>query len=175
MAPGRPEPRPATVQLGQAILRALRRNETALGNGPLVLAVSGGADSLAMLLAASIVRESLARDIVIAHLSHGIRKSAERREAAMVRRVARDLHVPLEHEQAAAESSEASARATRYAFFERVAHAHSAAAVAINARHRAAWRWCDPRVVPTWPWRRSSDHAAPDSRGNAGRYHRRVR
>lgn len=130
MAPGRPARRPATVQLGQTILRALRRNQAALSDGPLILAVSGGADSLAMLLAASAVRQSLGRDIVVAHLSHGVRKSAERREAALVRRVARYLHVPLEHEQAAAGSSEASARATRYAFFARVAHAHSATAVA---------------------------------------------
>jgi tRNA(Ile)-lysidine synthase len=130
MAPQRRGQMPATVRLGQFILRAVRRNGGALGTGPLILAVSGGTDSLAMLLAAATVRESIKREIVIAHFSHGLRKSAERREAALVRRTARELQVPLEHEQAETGRSEASARDARYAFLGRVARLHRAAAVA---------------------------------------------
>ena len=81
-------PKPETVRLGQLILRVLRRHAEGQGAGPLVLAVSGGTDSLAMLLAAATVRASLGREIIVAHFSHGLRKSAERREAALVRPIA---------------------------------------------------------------------------------------
>jgi tRNA(Ile)-lysidine synthase len=124
------EGQPATVRLGKLLLRVTRRHTDALGSGPLVIAVSGGADSLAMLLAAATVRRSLKREIVVAHFSHGLRKSAERREAAQVRRVARRLQIPLKHEQAAVGASEASARDARYRFFSRVAASVGAAAVA---------------------------------------------
>jgi tRNA(Ile)-lysidine synthase len=122
--------KPATLRLGQVILRAVRRASSSLGEGPLVLALSGGTDSLAMLLAAATVRQSLGREVIVAHFSHGFRKNAERREAALVRRVTRLLELPLEHEQADIKGSEASARDARYAFFGRVVAARGAAAVA---------------------------------------------
>lgn len=130
MASHQTEQKPATLRLGQLVLRVVRRNKDKLGAGPVVLAVSGGTDSLAMLLATATIRESLGREIVVAHFSHGLRKSAEKREAALVRRVTRALAIPLEHEQAQTGNSEASARSARYAFFERVASAHGAALVA---------------------------------------------
>ncbi len=123
-------PKPETVRLGQLILRVLRRHAEGQGAGPLVLAVSGGTDSLAMLLAAATVRASLGREIIVAHFSHGLRKSAERREAALVRRISKRFNLPLEHEQAATGPSEASARDARYAFFGRVATLRDAALVA---------------------------------------------
>ena len=122
--------KPATQRLGQVIVRALRRASDSLDNGPLVLAVSGGTDSLAMLLAAATIKQSLGCEVIVAHFSHGFRKNAERREAALVRRVARLLELPLEHEQADTKGSEAAARDARYAFFGRVVAAHGAAAVA---------------------------------------------
>jgi tRNA(Ile)-lysidine synthase len=120
---------PATLRLGQVILRAVRRASDSLGDGPLVFAVSGGTDSLAMLLAAATVRRSLGHEVVVAHFSHGFRKNAERREAALVRRVTRLLQLSLEHEQADIQGSEAFARDARYAFFGRVVAARGAAAL----------------------------------------------
>ncbi len=122
--------KPATLRLGQLVLTVVRRNDSKLADGPMVLAVSGGTDSLAMLLATATIRESLGREIVVAHFSHGLRKSAEKREAALVRRIARELELPLEHEQASTGRSEASARNARYAFFGRVASSRGAALVA---------------------------------------------
>ena len=130
MASQRSRQKPATLRLGQLVLRVVRRNDSKLADGPLVLAVSGGTDSLAMLLATATVRESLGREIVVAHFSHGLRKSAEKREAALVRRIARELGLPLEHEQAETGRSEASARNARYAFFGRVASSRGAALIA---------------------------------------------
>jgi tRNA(Ile)-lysidine synthase len=124
------EQRRTTLRLGQLILRAVRRQPNVRGDGPLVLAVSGGADSLAMLLAAATVRQSIGHELVVAHFSHGIRKSAERGEAALVRRIARELGLALEHEQATTGHAEADARDARYAFLARVAGKHGAWAVA---------------------------------------------
>ena len=95
-----------------------------------MLAVSGGTDSLALLLATATVRKALGREIVVAHFSHGIRKSAEKREAALVRRIVRALDVHLVNEQAETNTSEASAREARYGFFARVATSRGATALA---------------------------------------------
>jgi tRNA(Ile)-lysidine synthase len=121
--------RRATNSVGRLLLRVVRGHAPALDDGPLVLAVSGGADSLAMLFAAVNVRRALGRELVVAHFSHGIRKRAEQGEAALVRRVARRFDLTLAHEQGAAGSAEASAREARYAFLSRVASTHGASAV----------------------------------------------
>jgi len=121
--------RRATNSVGRLLLRVVRRHASALGDGPLVLAVSGGADSLAMLFAAVSVRRALGRELVVAHFSHGIRKRAEKGEAALVRRVARRFELTLVREQGAAGSAEASAREARYAFLSRVASTYGASAV----------------------------------------------
>jgi tRNA(Ile)-lysidine synthase len=112
------------------MLRVLRERSVALGDGPLVLAVSGGPDSLAMLLAAVAASPALRRDLIVAHYSHGMRPSAERGEAALVRRLAKRFGLTLAHEQGAVGGSEESARDARYDFLSRVAREHGAAAVA---------------------------------------------
>ena len=68
--------RPATDRLARALLRAERLHGADLGAGPLVIAVSGGADSLALLLATHAVQHAIERELVVAHFSHGIRKTA---------------------------------------------------------------------------------------------------
>ena len=82
MAPSpatRSQKRPMAYKLTRALLKSERRNRISLGPGPLVLAVSGGADSLALLFAASAAQRAIQRELVVAHFSHGIRKAAELR------------------------------------------------------------------------------------------------
>ena len=132
MAPSpipRPAQRPATDRLARALLRAERLHGADLGAGPLVIAVSGGADSLALLLATHAVQHAIERDLVVAHFSHGIRKTAERREATLVRRVAKELGLDVAHERASVPPSEAAAREARYEFFAKVCRSAGAAAV----------------------------------------------
>lgn len=92
---------------------------------PLVVAVSGGGDSMALLLlfAALWHRERL----VVAHLEHGIRGEASQADARFVEEWARRLDLPFEMERGnvlrrrkKGESVEAAARRIRYAFLDDV-------------------------------------------------------
>lgn len=122
-------PGPALSLLARALRAALREHRSRLGTGPLVLAVSGGADSLALLWAAPHVLPT--ERLVVAHFSHGMRPAAQRREASLVRRAAREVGLPVRHGEAASPpGSEAEAREARYAFLALVARAEGACAVA---------------------------------------------
>ena len=119
----------ANQKIAQALLVSERRHRSEIGPGPLIIAVSGGADSLALLFAAVTVQPQLKRDLVVAHFSHGIRKSAERGEANLVKRVARKLRIPVVHKCSDIAPSEAAARTARYAFLAVVSQSFKAAAV----------------------------------------------
>ena len=95
----------------------------------MVLAVSGGPDSLALLLAAASRRRAIGRELVVAHFSHGLRRTAERGEASLVKRVAAANGLSLFHDRAIVPPSEAGAREARYAFLARIASTVGAAAV----------------------------------------------
>ena len=84
---------PATRRLGMTMRRALARQREHLSSGTLILAVSGGADSLAMLLASRETGLALRQRIIAAHFSHGLRPTADVRECASVRRTAEALGV----------------------------------------------------------------------------------
>ena len=94
---------------------------------PLVLAVSGGGDSVAM---AHLVH-ALRRQAVIAHLDHGLRPDAHL-DAAFVEALGRRLGFPVFLEQARLAPGgnlEAKAREARYAFLYRVAKRVKARAI----------------------------------------------
>ena len=125
-----PTPGRATAKLARAILAALRAHDDRLRGGTLVLAVSGGADSLALLLAAASLSPRRRPALVVAHFSHGLRPSAEKREAALVRRAAAACGLPLTHSAGASGPTESGARNARYAFLASVARSTGARAVA---------------------------------------------
>ena len=122
-----PSNRASTGRVAVVIRQALRRHRAALGGRPIVLAVSGGPDSLGLLLAAAAVRGR--PELVAAHFSHGLRPSADPRAARLVKRVAASLGIALEHGSAHAGPSEEAARDARYGFLAEVAAAHGASAV----------------------------------------------
>lgn len=105
--------------------------------GPLVVGVSGGPDSLALL--DCLARLLPAERLVVAHLDHGLRPSAAA-EAALVaeaaarrglRHVGGRADVPT-LARAAGQSLETAARAARYDFLAAVARAAGAAAVVVG-------------------------------------------
>ncbi len=105
--------------------------------GPLVVGVSGGPDSLALL--DSLAQLLPAERLVVAHLDHGLRPSAAA-EAALVaeaaarrglRHVGGRADVPM-LARAAGQSLETAARAARYDFLAAVARAERAAAVVVG-------------------------------------------
>lgn len=108
---------------------ALVRTLAALPDGPsgparLVLAVSGGADSMALLLA--MARWAPERVAIVATFDHGTGASA-REAASLVAAEARRLALPVVRERdRTPATSEAGWRAARWAFLRRVARAYGA-------------------------------------------------
>ncbi|HVG39454.1 MAG TPA: tRNA lysidine(34) synthetase TilS, partial [Pyrinomonadaceae bacterium] len=122
--------------------RSLRREWRELGlpesGARVVLAVSGGADSSAMLLAFEELRRATRLDleIVVAHLDHGLRGEAGARDARWVARLAEISNFKFEIGNAMLRigdrgNTEQAARMARYRFLEGVAAKHSAALIAV--------------------------------------------
>ena len=96
-----------------------------------LVAVSGGADSTALLLALDelIKAKRLALTITVAHLDHGLRKKASREDAKWVARLARELGFEIElgrvnvarRAKESADNLEQAARRARYEFLAKTA------------------------------------------------------
>ncbi len=122
-------------ELQEAVHAALRSACGLESSAPLVVGVSGGPDSLALLHAL----HALGYAVTAAHFHHGLREAADA-DAAAVEAVAGRLGVPLVvgrgdvAAQAAAhrEGLEAAAREARYRFLFAVAREQRAAAVAVG-------------------------------------------
>src|SRR5690554_2981814 len=103
--------------------------------GPVLVAVSGGGDSVALLMAAM----EAGIDVVVAHLDHGLRGEGSREDARFVADLAARLGVPLVAAEAdvagvARERGwnvEDAARRVRYGFLHRAAREHGCGAIAV--------------------------------------------
>jgi tRNA(Ile)-lysidine synthase len=104
-----------------------------------VLAVSGGPDSVDLLLILAHLRQALDLELSVAHFDHGLRDHAEREaERAFVSRLADELGLPFlfgrgdtrAHARRRHLSVEEAARTLRYAFLAREAERLGAGAVA---------------------------------------------
>ena len=122
----------------QSVLTAIERFSL-LSADNITVALSGGADSVALLHALCTLKDKLKINISAAHLNHMIRGDEALRDENFVKQLCGDMNVPLICESidvpAYAEknrlSIETAAREVRYAFFERintgvVATAHTA-------------------------------------------------
>jgi len=107
---------------------------------PVILAVSGGADSMALLRSvAAIAPAEARRQLLVAHVEYDFRDTAER-DRRFVLEQAERLQLtcywkrcPLTDSDAAVGSGlEAAARALRYDFFSSLAHLHGARHVAVG-------------------------------------------
>ena len=125
----------------QTLLYEVRRQTEAcdLAGSSLVVAVSGGPDSLALVHALHALRHDLGLRLHAAHLDHGLRPEASAEDADFVRETMRTLRVPLTlHKLDVAEFSrqrrlslEDAARRLRYEFLSKVAADEGADAVAV--------------------------------------------
>ncbi len=93
----------------------------------IVVALSGGADSMVLLYTLAALRETNGLRLAAAHVHHGLRGKEADRDAAFVREQCDKLHIPCEMlfadvaaERLAGESIEQAGRRIRYAFFETV-------------------------------------------------------
>ena len=94
-----------------------------------VLAVSGGADSVALTRLARANQGSGSGELIVAHFDHGLRGAASRRDARFVERLSGQLQLRCltgVADPAAARGSEQSARTARYQFLETVARSQGA-------------------------------------------------
>src|SRR5262245_17502333 len=119
-----PDDLPARAVLNEAVAASLGRQP-----GRILVAVSGGVDSLALLLSAS---EVAGGRLGVASLDHGFRpESAD--EVARVGELARSLGVPFHTESLGLQPGpgmEERARKARYAALDRIAREHGYAAIA---------------------------------------------
>jgi len=126
-------------RLERLVLRFAREQGLFAGQSPVVLAVSGGPDSVALLLILGHLRQPLDLELWVAHFDHGLRRRPEREaERALVSRLAEELGLPFLLGQADTRayarrrhlSLEEAARALRYAFLASEAERLGAGVVA---------------------------------------------
>ncbi|MCC7538464.1 MAG: tRNA lysidine(34) synthetase TilS [Deltaproteobacteria bacterium] len=110
----------------------IRRHELLIAGDVVVAAVSGGADSLALLLALLALRDALDIRVGVAHLDHRVRGAESARDRAFVEEIAKGHGLPYVGEDATipAGNFESEARRVRYAFLERAADALGATKIA---------------------------------------------
>ncbi len=99
-----------------------------------ICAVSGGADSVALLFGAYLLKEKLGIQLEAAHFNHGLRGAESDGDEAFVRQLCHQFDIPLHVGRsqvvAGKKGLEAAARDARYAFFStlegKIATAHTA-------------------------------------------------
>ena len=128
-------------ELTERVEQFIRRHDLLTPGEHVLLAVSGGADSVAMLLIlANLARpENLGLKLRVAHLDHGIRGSDAQADADFVAELAEKLALPCHLEsldvpdlaRKRGVSLEVAGRQARHEFFARLAKAHHCTAVAL--------------------------------------------
>ena len=135
-----PPQRTALKRVAKVVAGSVARHRAEMTGAPLLVAVSGGPDSSALLLAVMALPQGERPPVMVVHFSHGLRPRAEVREAALVEALAASWNVPVIRGRAApgkfsrprGGSVEAAARAARHAFFSETARHHGARAVALG-------------------------------------------
>lgn len=125
--------------MGNRLPRRMRRR-LARGLGEtsgtcVVVAVSGGSDSVALLRLAHAVAPELGLRLIVAHLDHGARGAASAADAGFVAALAKDLGLPCEIGHWAPSRPnhfEADARRARYDWLRELALRHGARAIVVG-------------------------------------------
>lgn len=116
------------------LLAFLRRYDMVAEGDHIICAVSGGADSVAMLFAFYLLKEKLGIELSAAHFNHNLRGEESHRDEAFVRDFCDRYDIPLfvgsAQVTAGEKGLEAAARDARYAFLQtlpgKIATAHTA-------------------------------------------------
>ena len=126
-------------ELAEQLLKAIRKQESIHAGDRVAVAVSGGADSVALLRLLLELRAELGIVLSVAHVNHKLRGTESDEDERFVAELARqhrlDLHVydgPVDRSLRSESGSgiEAAARELRYGFFRRLARAGRVAKVA---------------------------------------------
>jgi tRNA(Ile)-lysidine synthase len=145
--------------------RLARWSERGLGQ-TWVVAVSGGSDSVGLLLVLHRLASSLGLRLTIAHLDHGVRGESARADAVFVAALAGSLDLPFvagEWQPTRSGHFESDARRARYDWLMEVARESGASVIAVGHTlddqaetilHRIL-RGTGPRGLAGIPWRRT--------------------
>lgn len=128
------------MDLHDRLLQAIERHALLDPGHRVVVAVSGGQDSVALTWLLAQLREKWRLELVVAHLHHGLRGEAADADQAFVADFAERLGLPFVAEQVSVEALarrrriglEEAGREARYAFLERVAAGRHAARIALG-------------------------------------------
>jgi tRNA(Ile)-lysidine synthase len=124
----------------QHVLSYIRQKNLVSGGEKLVVAVSGGPDSVCLLYILAALRQDLSIELHIAHLDHQLRGAASAADAAYVAGLARRLKIPATiasrdvraYRARRRLTLEEAAREVRYSFLAEVAAQTGAAKVAVG-------------------------------------------
>ena len=116
------------------LLRMLRTYDMLVPGDTVTCAISGGADSMALLFAMYLLKDKMGIRVQVAHFNHHLRGSESDRDEAFVRDFCNRYDIPLVvgsgNVAAGKKGLEAAARDARYAFFRtlpgKIATAHTA-------------------------------------------------
>ena len=160
---------PGCVSLKERFTDVLRKHCMLEPGSTVIVACSGGADSVALLRLFSEIRTSYPVNPVCVHVEHGIRGTASKEDAAFVESLCREYQIPFRLYEVdvpgeAAERHdglEMVARELRYRMLEEAKCAEHAAAIAV-AHHRRdqaetilmhLMRGCDTDALSGMQWR----------------------
>jgi len=118
----------------QRILKFIGKNKLITARGRLLIGVSGGADSMALLVALSLIRHELAVDLHAVHFNHQFRSQSGKDEQFVVK-WCKKLNIPLTIGRRKGlkitHLSEDEARQMRFTFFSKTANSLNAQSVAL--------------------------------------------
>lgn len=122
----------------QKVKATLSRHDMVRTGDRIVVAVSGGPDSVCLLHMLHELRDLLHLHLIVAHFDHGLRPGENALETAFVRGLAQSLNLPFETAKGrllakkGPGSGEEAARNARYAFLERIRKKHRAGRIALG-------------------------------------------
>ncbi|OGN89196.1 MAG: tRNA lysidine(34) synthetase TilS [Chloroflexi bacterium RBG_13_46_14] len=122
------------------VLQFIRNNSLLVDTGKLLVAVSGGPDSVCLLLLLMKLRDELGIDLYIAHLNHKLRDKESENDAEYVSKLGQKLALPVtidkrnvvEYRMKHGGTLEEAAREVRYDFLAETAKSVGADAVAVG-------------------------------------------
>lgn len=103
----------------------------------IIVAVSGGPDSICLLDILHLISDDLKITLVVAHYNHGLRETEDESETQLVRDFAESIKIPFvlekcSHIKIGPPSMEEKAREARYDFLERIRKDHKAQRIAVG-------------------------------------------
>ena len=122
----------------QNFVRLIRSRKLVAPGDKVLLALSGGADSTALLCLFLEIRSQLDLELACAHLNHGLRGKESEADAEFVRSLAADYHLPCVVEELSPRerpqggNAEARAREQRYRFLQRIGDSLGAHRIALG-------------------------------------------